>query len=91
MDLLHFVGGPDQVGQLVEAVPVGHHVAVSLPHHADQAVVVVAVQRHVLGQLRAEAEVRDVDHAAPGPRTVHHAALRDGRLPSMYIVVHMGD
>ena len=67
----------------MDAMPVGHHVAVGLPHHVYERGVIVAVQGHVLRQLGAEAEVRHVQHAAPRPHPVHHMALRNGGLHKM--------
>ena len=62
-------------------------VASRLPQHVDERRVVLAVQRHVLGQLRTEAEVRHADHAAPRGRPLHRAALRLRRLHQQHSVV----
>ena len=66
----------EQHGELFKSVPVVHDVALRLPQHVDESLVVIAVQLHVLRQLRAEPEEWHIDHTAPRTRTLHRTTLR---------------
>ena len=66
----------EQKCQLLDPCPVLVDVALSFPQHVGERAVVRAVERNVFGELRAEAEERDVNHTTPCARTIHGSAFR---------------
>ena len=68
--------GPQELCHLLDAMLVCHNVALRVPQHVDEDGVVGGVQGEVLAQLRGEAVEGHVDHATPGPRSVHWSTLR---------------
>ena len=50
-------------------------VTLSFPQHVDQRGVVCTVEWNVVGELRAEAEERNVYHTAPSPGAIHRPAF----------------